>query len=341
MIRKILRTIREILAIYFSGQIFICISELRRICRAPCLVGALSSRSWGFDLPTKYQPHNGSILRYANGWLIAIRAANYGYTRRLLKRLEIPGGPSCVDSETWLVRLDDEFRVCQRWMLWDAPYRDPAGASKNGLTDPRLFEWKGQVWSLWSAEQVLGNDWNDITNTMALAIVQNEEIIQLTLLASPRGQRREKNWMPWVVGEELRLVYALENMEVYRLSGGNLELLSLSGEPDARLRGYSGSSQVQPWGEDWICVAHYAARALRTATAQLFPTFYLHRFVVISNDFQVKELSREFFLEHKGTEFCAGLAVTDDYVLLSYGVRDLESRMMKIARDKVDVLFRA
>ena len=339
MINKILKNLRAILAIYFSRQLLVCFSEFRRVSAAPCLADTMDARTWTTELPAGHEPHNGSITYCSNTWFLAVRTANYGYSK-VFKRLEVPGGPSHVDSATWLLELDDDFRISERTILSDAAYRDISGPARNGFTDPRLFEWKDQLWGLWSAERVLSDDWSNIRNTMALGLIEDTEMKQIKFLASPHGRAREKNWMPWIIAEELRFVYALANMEVYRLREGTLELLHAAAAPDPQLCGYSGSSQLQPWGSDWICVAHYAARAIRAASAQFIPSFYLHRFVVVSSDFTIKALSPEFFLEHKGTEFCAGLVIRDDSVILSYGVRDCESRIMRMPIGKVNELLK-
>jgi hypothetical protein len=323
LVKKVMQSVHQIVALYCSRDLLVCLSELRRVVCASCLARSSSVRAWSIDLPTTYAPHNASILRNGEDWVVAIR-----------------GGPSAVDSETWIVRLDKHFRFLERAILWDAPYRNPAGAAKNGLTDPRIFLWQRQLWSLWSAERVVGNDWSDTRNTMAIGLINGDEIEQLTLISSPRGSRREKNWMPWVLREELRFIYSISTMEIYRVvKGGRLELLNVSKTREPRLAGYSGSSQVQAWGSDWICVVHHAARAARVASGMLLPVYYLHRFVIFSEKFEVKAVSREFFLEHKGTEFCAGLAVEKEFCLLSYGLRDLESRLMRIPLDAVEALF--
>ena len=314
MIRKLLRNLSDLLGIYLSRRIWTCFAELWRVMAAPRLVRTCSACTWTTSLPTNDHPHNGSIVRFEGRWIVAVRTANV-HVSRFLRRLEIEGGPSCVDSRTWLVELDDGFRVKHRLLLPDKEFRSSESLAKNGLTDPRLFVWNSQLWAIWSAERVIGDDWKNITNTMCIGRIDDGKIAQFRFLTSPNGSPREKNWMPWPVGSQLRLVYSPATLETYELFGEKLSLLHKALAADSRLRGYSGSSQVQPWGEDWIFVVHYAARTIRLASAQLFPTFYLHRFVVVSTDFTLKQISREVFLEHKGTEFCAGLAVTKGKVV--------------------------
>ena len=261
---------------------------------------------------------------------------------RLLRRLEVEGGPSHVDSKTWLVELDEQFRVQGQPRLVVEPHRDPDGVAKNGLTDPRLFRMAaGDVGgNVELPERVLRDDCrSDTTNTIVVGWLRGAEIDQLTPIASPHGYRREKNWMPWVKGDELRFIYAPANLEVYRYKDASLELVNKMSQPDPRLAGYSGSSQVQRSGDDWIFAVHYAARMPQKATAFLLPSYYLHRFVVISDDCSIRAISPEFFLEHRGTEFCAGLAIDLNSVIVSYGYEDHGTRIMKISRTKLNSIL--
>ena len=227
--------------------------------------------------------------------------------------------------------------VKENQLLVEAPFRDRNGPAKNGLADPRLFVWKQQLWALWTAEMFPSDDWKSARNQMALGLIQNGSLAELHFLRSPYDRIQEKNWMPWVRDGQLRLVYKVDPLEVHTLVDGRLQLLHRSTRRHPRLRNYSGSSQLVPWGDDWICAVHYAARATHETLTHRRP--YMHRFVIISDSCEVKAISREFFIEARTTEFCAGLAVTKRHVLLSYGLRDRDSRIVTIEREKLVRLF--
>lgn len=336
MIRKIWNNLSATLSIYFSKKLFTFIAELRRVAGAELL--ADSARKI-VNLPVqKDHPHNGSILRHQESWVVAVRSVNY-VTTKILRRLDAQGGPEYVNSSNYLVTLDDGLNVISSTYLDDTFYRDPLGPAKNGLEDPRIFHWKNELYGLWSAGQVRTNDWDNISNTMALGTIRDGQIQNLKYLISPHGQAREKNWMPWVVGDDLRFVYNISTMETYSLQDGKLQLLHKSQTGHPALRGYSGGSTLIPWGEDYLCCIHYAARATRAATMKLMPFYYIHRLAIVSPNFEVKALSREFFFEHRGAQFCAGIAVQDNALLFSYSVKDGYSRVMEVSLDTVQELF--
>jgi hypothetical protein len=61
---------------------------------------------------------------------------------------------------------------------------------------------------------------------------------------------------------------------------------------------------------------------------------YFHKAVVYGPDFEVLDVSCPFRFEGERVEFCCGLAVDGDAILLSYGIWDTEAKLMKMdARD--------
>jgi hypothetical protein len=76
-----------------------------------------------------------------------------------------------------------------------------------------------------------------------------------------------------------------------------------------------GGSQAIRVDDGWLCIVHDVA----------WPgsgPIYLHRFVLLSDDFQLVGMSDPFFFERKGIEFCAGLAYDAERLVASFGVED-------------------
>jgi hypothetical protein len=340
--RKLVHFLRSVVRVYCSRDVLLLLGEMRRVLRAPKLLKSPGAEAQTTALPGsdgfRAKPHNGSIVRHGDAWLVAVRTANVRRSR-IFHRLTVEGGPSNVDSATWLLHLDDALHASRGTRLQDGAMRAAHPEARNGFSDARLFRWRDALWALWSAERVPNDDWIGTTNTMALGRVRDDAIEEVRMLPSPRGAMREKNWMPWVLGDQLRVVYTVAPLAVYVVEPDRLRPLPTTGTETAALRGYSGGSQVLPWGDDWLCVVHYAARTLRRGSAELLPSFYLHRFVVLREDCSIGAVSREFFLERRGTEFCAGLATDGEHVLLSYGVDDAASRVLRLPRSTVVALL--
>lgn len=293
------------------------------------------------DIPSDYHSHNLSIVQTGSGIAALVRAVNYTLSG-FLQRITVVGGPSAVDSENWIVRFDQNLNQTSIAKLDERDYRTNITDAKNGFEDPRIFILDQKIHAIWSAGNVRSKDWTDVCNTMAVGRIEGNEITGLCLVSSPYGQRREKNWMPFVRKGRLEIVYDASRMETYALPLPHDMSWSSHIEPQATgllsdtadgLSGFSGSSQLVEWEDGYVFVVHYACRKLRSASMKFMPFYYLSRLVHVDRDMRPLSMSRPFFFEKKGTEFCAGVIVDADYATFSYSIDD---RISVIARMTVD-----
>lgn len=296
---------------------------------------------------------NPSIIRHDGKWLIA--------TRRPWYRIN-PDGTYIVgrdirefSTSTVLIECDDKL-VPQTWQdVVVAP--SLAGTlddARNGLEDPRLFEVGGRLHCFWSGlrsdsiARVLADaarvgtrlvtpDWSDTTSTMMLAGLQGNEITTARSLRSPFGRNREKNWMPFGTAEQSGFVYSVNPMLVFDLRTEGPEARQPA-PTDEDLVGWSGSSQLVPWNGGWLAVIHKAHRDLRG-----IPLFrkavYTHRFLHLDASFGVVSMSSPFRFQSLGIEFCSGLAIKDEGVVISYGVDDRRAMLMEMPRTDVEKML--
>jgi hypothetical protein len=66
---------------------------------------------------------------------------------------------------------------------------------------------------------------------------------------------------------------------------------------------------------------------------------YLHRLVFFDKNWDITRTSKEFFIEKKGAEFCAGLANKGDRYVISYGLRNIHARMVEMSASLVERLL--
>lgn len=293
------------------------------------------------DIPSDYHSHNLSIAQTDSGIVALVRAVNYTLSG-FLQRITVAGGPSAVDSENWIVRFDHGLNQKSIAKLDERNYRTTITEAKNGFEDPRIFVLDQQIHAIWSAGNVRSKDWTDVCNTMAVGRIEGNEITGLCLVSSPHGQKREKNWMPFVREGGLEIVYDASRMETYALPLPHDMSQPSRIEPQATgilreaadgLSGFCGSSQLVEWEDGYVFVVHYACRKLRSASMKFMPFYYLSQLVHVDRDMRPLSMSRPFFFEKKGTEFCAGLIVDADHATFSYSIDD---RISVIARMTVD-----
>jgi len=299
---------------------------------------------------------NPSITRFNGQWIVAARRANYSMSSDGV--YTVKGGIRKLNSDTYIIICDEDLNFGSVTKLDAVSASYAYHNARNGFEDPRLFEYNGNLTGLWSAMRLGAQDfdapdqppedrtvafrptWSGTTNVMTVAEICGDQIYSPLELPSPHNLAREKNWMPLVIDGVLHLVYYLERMEVYRLIDGQLELVHLSPKVSAELRGWSGSSQFIKWDGNWLCVAHFAGRRVKQ-TIKSIGALYLHRFVVISPDWKIVGISKRFFFEKRGLEFCAGLGVDGDRLILSYGIDDKRGALLEIDRNTVRGMIKA
>ena len=79
--RRVLRKSHWIWKVFLSRRLLVACHEIWRMARAPVLLRTHDLARYSIAPPTGYLPHNSSILRTPEGWLLAVRAANYKITR--------------------------------------------------------------------------------------------------------------------------------------------------------------------------------------------------------------------------------------------------------------------
>ncbi len=203
-------------------------------------------------VPTALEFCNPSITGRVGGFSVLVRALD-----------PVPyAGPALpfVSSESWLVDYTENLAVRSILKLDDRDVRQKCFEAIHGLEDGRLFEWRGQLWILYSG---LRREGSRYYNTMLICRIEGDRLTDYRALPSPKHLEREKNWMPWVLGEELYLVYSTEPVEIYRVSATGLEFVpngSGTRHSVAPVGGamMSGSSEVIPWGKGrYLAVTHH------------------------------------------------------------------------------------
>jgi hypothetical protein len=145
----------------------------------------------------------------------------------------------------------------------------------------------------------------------------------------------EKNWMPWVQPDDsLWLVHRLGT--VLDIDGKIVKRIPKN-EMKADVDRLSGGGCVCDIGGGiWLAIMHET----QLLPGESYNRYYYHRFALINGDGTPLALSRPFVFQDKQIEFAAGLAVLDDAVWITYGVRDVEPWLCQIPLAEVKGLFK-
>jgi hypothetical protein len=293
-------------------------------------------------VPTSLAICNPSLVASQDGWDVLVRA---------LDPVPYQGADyKFLSSENWLVRYHPDFSVRSTFKLNDLDFRNNCREATHGLEDGRLFYWKQQLFGLFSG---LRREGNKYFNTMVLSRLDGDTLIDPLVIPSPHGQEREKNWMPYVRNDELYLVYSTQPMEVYRYEGKLVRLEKESTHSTIPPLGgamISGSSQLIDRGETALAVVHHRRKSpllgklvmkhvTKDPDYQRKKVQFDHYFMRLDKNFNLVARSKKFQFETSGVEFCAGLALGDQGVLLSYGVMDRLARIIHLNNSEFESIW--
>ncbi len=220
-----------------------------------------------------------------------------------------------------------------------------------GFEDIRIFEHGGRWFGLGCKPETQspGGTTTFTGSTMHLiAFERNFRFGGAMALPSPSASVWEKNWVPFLHRDGLRVVYRPSPFSVFSLdfegrrivpvhqgagpsrdwSDGGVPWTGLSGIP------WSGSSQILPYeANTYLGVIH---RKFVFCEEYVFE----HAFIRINEAFET-EISQTFHFLSYGEEFCAGLVVREKDVVLSFGSHnDSRGYVATLAREDVAALFR-
>ena len=272
------------------------------------------------DAPEGFKPGNISIAREGDGFVALIRAVNYdmlesGYFDR--------HGDTSFRQRTLFVRLNERLQVTSSVEV--LPPEDlpaPLYSDSIGFEDPRPILWRGDYWCISSVRQLN----SDGRAEMVLARIseppqQQYVLTEWRVLASGMPVQWEKNWMPQVIGDELRFIYSLEPTRILSELGDVLQ----QDTPTIAVENVRGGSQAIPFDGGWLMVVH-------DWQVQRTRRHYFHRFVWFDEGNRLRRISRRFFFQRIASEFAAGLAwhVSGDRLVISFGVDDHEPTLATV-----------
>lgn len=182
----------------------------------------------------------------------------------------------------------------------------------HGFEDCRLFWWR-KCW--WAVATVRDTTEEGTCEQALLRLDGAGDVCEMTILS--RGMGHQKNWKPVVEKDTVRWVYSTDPLEIF--DTGSKRPLKHAGR-------LLGSSQAIRLPHNWLWVDHEVS-----CNDQGRERIYTHRFVLASEDLvKVEAVSDPFYFEELGIEFCAGLTVINDNVVLSYSVRDASSKLVTL-----------
>ncbi|MHB1952246.1 MAG: hypothetical protein ACYCOU_00740 [Sulfobacillus sp.] len=267
-----------------------------------------------------YRRCNPSLMRTSDGYLVAVRSVNYQIVDDHTYQPKDP----YVHTETYLAKYDAGFKLqgLPKRMVDRTSVQQHPGYIR-GFEDVRIFSACGRHWFTATSGQ---------SSAVGLETVLGEftprnAVIHRAVPAQPRSSwKKEKNWLPFSYGEEIRVIYLSRPLTVHRLfPDGSFEVV-VKHEAPAICEGFRGSAgPVETPDGGFLYLVHEADLSGDWK--------YSHRWVKLDQEFRVRAMSPPFFWISPGIEFACGLCLAhdDDSLWVTFGVRDAEAYRLKVA----------
>ncbi len=215
-----------------------------------------------------------------------------------------------LDNRLFLAFLDNNLRVIGQQELDDRQVRKRSPALECGFEDVRIFSnpFQGNLMGI-------GNVASPSLDSNAMVLLDlgsGAQLCAATLLQSPHNRQREKNWAPAPDRSRLFFVYEWNPLTILALNSTGPEIIKSTDAP--YLRNWRGSSQGLPTDKGWIFIIHRLYLGS--------PRRYTHRIIEIDFDWNPIRASKEFCFITNELEYCGGVALINETVILSFGLNN-------------------
>jgi glycosyltransferase involved in cell wall biosynthesis len=225
-----------------------------------------------------------------------------------------------VRTRNHLLTLDDSLEpVASRALVEDESSALP-GAPVAGLEDCRPFELDGRLCCVFTIR-----DRNPAWRCeVGFGEISAAGVVSVQPLRGYRDDVHQKNWVPLVRDGELYFVYSTDPLIV--LSRDLREVARH--EPPRALDHLRGSSQAVAVDGGWLYLTHDVTRFGDKRV-------YLHRFVLLRDDFTFAGATEAFYFLDRQTEFAPGLALLGDQLLVTFGTNDRDPWIASVPKANV------
>jgi hypothetical protein len=264
--------------------------------------------------PDGYKPGNVSLARHGAGFAALVRCVSddlpeSGFVDR--------HGDAPLRRRTLLLHLDKRLQVVSSTEVLQ-PEDLPPSRHSNSLDfeDPRPFIWRGDLWCVSCVRQLNEQGRAEMVLARIDGTAPDKCVLaDWRVLGSAMPVQGENNWMPQVVGDDLRFIYSVDPTRILSDSGVVLaqEAAAIAAE------NFRGGSQAIPFEDGWLMLIR--ERELQGRTRN-----YLHRFVWLDENGRLARLSPRFYFQRIASEFAAGLAwhADGEHLVVSFGTDERE-----------------
>ena len=286
-----------------------------------------------------YHPMTFSLTKTEWGYKAIVGAVNY--TQIGEKEIHTIDRDGRFRIRNFFLSLDRELRILdQREILEALPRKKFPSLNREGISDCRPFEWAGEDYFICTT-----NDTNPIgqqqVSVAKLSRNGNQSVMWVEALTPLLGRDphlEEKNWLPFLSGDQLKMIslYDPLTLSIPDLQTGECKEEAVD-KHSYDLSIFQGSAGPIEWDGGYLALVHEAVR---------FPdgiSSYLHRFLFFNTFFQIEKISDPFMFLHQGVERCSSMVINhaETDLILPFTKEDREVYLCFLPMDQLKALLHA
>ena len=296
-----------------------------------------------FDLPflrvgsaERFYPSNPSIQKTSDGYDVICRTVNYwqkGGTQYGSRDDQDP----TIRTRNFLLHYDRNFQLLsQREIIENSNRKINPETTIKGLEDCRLIALNNNRWFLATTYDTHPNTIGQSLCKLAYSTSKDAiQVEKLIALQGPDPTLCEKNWLPFAKDNSLYILYGYNPFIIYKVNTENGACeTAVQYEPSYDFSRFRGSASPVEFDDGYLFVVHEV----------VFDSgrHYIHRFVYLDKNFNIKQLSRPFTFLHNGIEYCSGMTIdhAGKQCIITIGYEDQKAYLVFVDLDTIRSLLK-
>jgi hypothetical protein len=312
----------------------------------PLLLPAAETKGLGLCNPSVFVD-NGEIwttVRCLNYTLYACEGEQKSPTRYGPLAYLHPENDQHLRTTNFLCKLNPDLSIEKHWKI-EMPLDIEPHWTFIGLEDARLFRWDGHLYICGcrrdTAEEPEGRSRMElseleVTDTAVREIgrYRIEHPVDPTVYC-------EKNWVP-ILDKPYHFIHWFNpcvpvKVDLKTLSSKRAITVDETDKRD-NFGFLRGSSHVIPWGGYYICIVHDVDRLWMNKIEQKEVAIYNHYWMVYDKNFKIVNISEPFHFMDSKIEFCCGMALWENDLLVTFGYSDNAAFILRIPEKMIPSL---
>lgn len=265
-------------------------------------------------------------------YICLVRGVNYSIMKE--GNYDIRNRNDNLITKNFMFRLDNELNITSDIKELINTSTLPKHPSLIlGLEDSRLFHYNNKLccfstsleYNRYNIPQICYCEINQDNN--------QKEITKIIPLQVSNTLIKEKNWLPFVVKDELLFIYLWDPFILCSFDPITNETKVIINKKISTfdLTGFRGSAPPIPYKDGFLCTIHYVKSG--------HPFKYYHRFVFLSSDYQTIKIGKGFYFEQPDIEFNLAIAHSKEGLIITSSYRDNTSQLNLVDYDVIDELL--